>query len=967
MTYLNRPLGFSWAVAAAAITIGLTLYGLTIQPAFAGTTGSISGTVTDASTQKPLADVRVAAVSPSGVAGAVTDSKGFYNIGNLIPDTYLVSFERPGFSPVSVTGVTVFADQAFTLNEPVTPAALRTIGAVRAHSAANLVQPGQTADVYNLSAQQFDAAQGADNLHKTLYQYLQSVPGVTILGAGGVPRTRGGNAVGMDYELDGTPINDRLTGLFTTNLSNLGVNSVELYTGGFNARYGHATAGVINNTIKTGTYPAFSVISTGLTGPTFNHYLTLEYGGATADRRFSYYLGFDGVNSANQVADGEYTWPFVAISASSSIAPDVWTRDLIGNFHYHPSSKDDLQFLVQNGYGRFDFGYLLASSSYTPMEVDPCNGVVVTNVGGIPKVTNGGTSSTGRPCVDPLNGTPTGLQYMPVGPNSADVWHHYSGIGKLQWTHTFGDKLYSTFKLAENFNQYIFNQPYDDPNFPVASPYKGFLLGNTLINRCPFGVVAGQPSGTAGRGCDAQSFYGDRRSNIYLGGLDLTFTPDATTEVYAGASYEYDQQLQAYYDREGNTASGGLGSPFNLNGTWPFLYLNVDYPLTLPTAYVGVKKTFGRLTVEPSIRYEGESYHIPLRPDTGGAYYISAWDPRFGLSWQVGPNDIVRASYATTTGFVPSSYFFNDSPNGTNAASSRVENPYAPGSYLYPELDNNYDFSYAHQFGDGRTSMRVTPYYHQARNTLTFYPNFTVSNGMVTFSGPNLLKTDGVNKNFGVELGLNHIEQGTNALSWFLSGTYENSWSSSQVLTTALTSFTSTSGFLLNHTLYHVAGNPPLSASLTADIKHNRWHVDPYVLYQCCAWYNVFGSDFPTSWPNGEIDTAPHQAPGWWWGQISFAYDLLRKDDHRRASLGLLVTNLFDNLRGPSPSKNNCYGRTFPIAATSTLAAFCPAPGWFSDGGVEQFPPGTIPNTGYGFTPDSQNVRTFELFLTIRN
>ncbi len=972
-----------WHLLALLLTVVLSI--CSASQALAGTTGVIAGTVTDSASGKPLADVRVTAASPSGTGTSTTDSRGFYNIPNLLPDTYIVSFQHANYSAAPVTGVVVYADQTYRIDTAMSPS-LRTIATVRARPAANLVQPGQTADVYNLSSAQLQAAQGNDNLHKTLYQYVQSVPGVTVLGAGGVPRIRGGNATGTAYELDGVPINDRLTGLFTTNLSNLGVNSVEFYTGGYNARYGHAASGIINSTIKTGTYPGFSDVSFGATTPYYNHALTVEVGGGTPDGKFTYYAGYDGVNSHNSLWSN-YTFPYFTLGGDDLFAPDVYTRDIIGNFHYRTSSRDDIQFLVQNGYGRFAFDYLLYGP-YQPMQIVPCSGVVV---GPNYTVTSPGTSVSGTPCTadGTPTGTPTGLQFVPVDPYHADVYHHYSGIGKLQWSHSFNDKLFGVFRAVENFNQYIFEQPYDTPNWGNAFNNTNGPFGATgFYSTQPFNptgqliLTPGTPALGGGLDLGAEDFYGDRRSNIWLGSYDLTYTPTESTQIYGGLSYEWDRDMQAYYDREGEY--NPFGSAFNADGSWPFNTLLVDYPLALPAGYVGARQNFKKLTIEPSVRYEHEDYRIPVKQTlplingfpgvTGGSYGQSAWDPRFSFSYAFNPNLVVRGSYTITSAFVPAAYMFNNSPNGTDTYSFRIENPYDPRtSTIFPEIDNNADFSMEYQLPDGRTSLRVTPYYHEARNTLSFYKNFTIVNGVVKTSGPTLLKTNGENKNFGVEFGLNHLETGTNAFSWFLSGTYLNSWSSSQTLTTAVTNFSNLSTFLLNHTLYHPAGNPPVSMALTADIKRDRLRIDPYVLWQCCAWYNVFGGDAPTTWgtaPKGAppctapqvCDLAPHQGPGFWWTQLSISYDVVRHDDGHRVTVGLLAQNLNNILTFPIPTKNFCY------LASLTAHPEC-AGGGFNNGlffGGEQFAPGVLPLTGYNFVPDSQTPRSLEIFVTIR-
>src|SRR5205085_6227548 len=41
-----------------------------------------------------------------------------------------------------------------------------------------------------------------------------------------------------------------------------------------------------------------------------------------------------------------------------------------------------------------------------------------------------------------------------------------SGIGKVQWNHILNDHSFFSLRVAENFNQYIFDQPIVDANLP---------------------------------------------------------------------------------------------------------------------------------------------------------------------------------------------------------------------------------------------------------------------------------------------------------------------------------------------------------------------------------------------------------------------------------------------------------------------------------------------------------------------
>src|SRR5580704_15244962 len=77
--------------------------------ALAGTTGGVSGTVTDDS-GAPVAGAAVSFTSPSENATGKTDAGGHFSFLALAPDTYTVAVDKDGFNPVAVSGVTVFAD-----------------------------------------------------------------------------------------------------------------------------------------------------------------------------------------------------------------------------------------------------------------------------------------------------------------------------------------------------------------------------------------------------------------------------------------------------------------------------------------------------------------------------------------------------------------------------------------------------------------------------------------------------------------------------------------------------------------------------------------------------------------------------------------------------------------------------------------------------------------------------------------
>ncbi len=276
----------------------------------AGTTGAITGTVTNTTTHAPLAGATVTATSPSQTVTTKTDARGHYGFLSLNPDTYTISVESPGLQPYALSGETVQSDQNIVLNLT-TQKELATIGRVRAQSSSSLVRSGVVSDVYNITPTQqaLAAPLGGGNNLNSAYSAIASVPGtlVPIANSGGWGQSvfiRGGDYTQTGYELDGVPINRQFDQYSASPLSNIGNGEVQVYTGNQPVdAQAIGVAGFINQVIKSGTYPGFGNAQFGFGSPSYYHKFSVEYGGATANHNLSYYFGFLGYNQANRYVD----------------------------------------------------------------------------------------------------------------------------------------------------------------------------------------------------------------------------------------------------------------------------------------------------------------------------------------------------------------------------------------------------------------------------------------------------------------------------------------------------------------------------------------------------------------------------------------------------------------------------------------------------------------------------------------
>ncbi len=286
-------------IAAAVLLVSFLLQGTW---ALAGTTGGLAGTIKDSTTGAPIAGVQVEAVSPSQNASATTDAGGHFVLQALAPDTYTLNFTKEGYQPISQAGNVVFADQTIQINLSMSKA-LKQIARVTSQAGSSLVKSGVGGDLYSVNSQAISStasSTGSGNLN-TAYSAIATVPGLYVgtFGAGWNQAVvvRGQNPWTTGYEYDGIPVNRAFDNYNSSTESNLGLTQLEVYTGGGPSSIAsNGISGFINQVIKTGTYPGYATLNGGIGTGAFYHQASIEAGGATPDRNFSYYVGLSGYN-----------------------------------------------------------------------------------------------------------------------------------------------------------------------------------------------------------------------------------------------------------------------------------------------------------------------------------------------------------------------------------------------------------------------------------------------------------------------------------------------------------------------------------------------------------------------------------------------------------------------------------------------------------------------------------------------
>jgi len=313
---MRFSLANAWARLARAmlcVAVALSMVFSVAAPAYAagGVQGNLTGTVEDASTGKPLADVHVTAQSPSGSFNGTTDAGGHFTLLGLPADTYTVSFTKAGYDSISQPGVAVFGDETDSVGTIRMNSSLKTIVHVNARARNGAFQPTQTQDVTTISGQRITQALG-NPVSSNEQNLILAAPGAVLDSQGNIT-VRGSLNVELGYQYDGVnftiPFFDGNGaggafggGGYLNNLAGGSGGSLQVVSGSGDATQGNIGAGVINIVPPRGTYPASGLISAQVGEPYFGHKFDFSYAWATPNNRFSDYFSYDGSRTTPQYA-----------------------------------------------------------------------------------------------------------------------------------------------------------------------------------------------------------------------------------------------------------------------------------------------------------------------------------------------------------------------------------------------------------------------------------------------------------------------------------------------------------------------------------------------------------------------------------------------------------------------------------------------------------------------------------------
>ena len=220
-------------VFASSISLLIFLLGTLV---YAGTTGKIAGKMIDKVTGEALVGANVIILGTT--MGASADLDGNYFILNIPPGEYQVKASSIGYSSFTIQKVRVSVDQTTKIDFELSPESIELADVV-VTAEKLLVRKDLTSTEETISGNDISMLP------------LEDVSAVVNLQAGVVDgHFRGGRGNEVKYMIDGVPVNDVYSGQSSLSAEVNSIEEIQVLTGTFNAEYGEALSGVVNQVTK---------------------------------------------------------------------------------------------------------------------------------------------------------------------------------------------------------------------------------------------------------------------------------------------------------------------------------------------------------------------------------------------------------------------------------------------------------------------------------------------------------------------------------------------------------------------------------------------------------------------------------------------------------------------------------------------------------------------------------------------
>lgn len=211
--------------------------------------GSIRGFVTEKKSGEPI--IFTSVYLDNTTFGIATDVNGYYSLSKLPPGDYTLISTGLGFDTARVS-IKILANQTKTVNMELGKAS-KKLGTVTIDVERKDNQTSVKTSVVKISPKQIAQIPSIGG-QPEIAQYIQVLPGVVFTGdQGGQLFIRGGSPIQNKVLMDGLVIYNPFhsIGLFSVFDSDI-IRNADVYTGGFNAKYGGRISSIMDITMKNG-------------------------------------------------------------------------------------------------------------------------------------------------------------------------------------------------------------------------------------------------------------------------------------------------------------------------------------------------------------------------------------------------------------------------------------------------------------------------------------------------------------------------------------------------------------------------------------------------------------------------------------------------------------------------------------------------------------------------------------------
>ena len=211
---------------------------------YAGSSGKISGRVTDSRTKDGLPGVNI--LVEGTTLGATTNVEGRYVILNVPPGSFTIAASLVGYKKIRVRDVRVSVDFTTPFDLSLDEGSVELDAVVVQGERTPLIRKDLTNPVASISTETIRELPVTE-----ISQVIGLQAGITV-DNGGAIHIRGGEANEIAYTLNGININNPYGNSRSVGVATNAVQEVSVSSGTFNAEYGSALSGVVNYVTKDG-------------------------------------------------------------------------------------------------------------------------------------------------------------------------------------------------------------------------------------------------------------------------------------------------------------------------------------------------------------------------------------------------------------------------------------------------------------------------------------------------------------------------------------------------------------------------------------------------------------------------------------------------------------------------------------------------------------------------------------------